>query len=506
MPDASQIDSPDEGPETRHFSVKRDSPDPFSAEDQRTLVHLLKASSPARQDGATNTGTEVGTRAHLINKGASRAMRDLNQTHATCLQAKRESSVGMGHRDQEIHDVLDPLCRYGWQDALDSAGDDFVGEGEGFLEIVWDEGRTLVQGINFLDGADVHVVVEQENESEQIHYQVTGRTMTRETVAMAAWGDLLGLRQRYGDAGGFIRADLIGTRQGAIAAPAGGRIVNSEVIHFRMPNPRDPYSGYPDWVAATPAIELMQCMIRHEFDFHFNRGVPELIYEVIGNIKRADWDEIRRVFAAQVGLGNSQKTAAFNYPGGPESIATKVHMLGDPRSQDFFSEKTDTLAMMIATAHGIPPMLANVILPGKIGASNEGPNALLLFQKRKLGQIQRLFSRVLAATLGSGVPLAQPEGAPKKLTREQFLGDAHLGGEVDPMTGQKGPAKDESGAPIYHEAGNGFKTVLDGMTLGAQDTMARMKEPMAGSGRNPADGLLGGASDRKKSDPKFTRS
>jgi len=478
---------------------REQSPDPFSADDRATLLCLLKA--VRAPEGATNTGTEVGARAHLIHKEASRRMRELNATHATCLDAKRSSSMGMGHRDQAVYEALDPLCRFGWQDVLDSAGDDLCGEGEGFIEVVWDEGRKEVLGLNQLDGAQVNVVVERLNDSEQIHYQVTGNTAIRETVAMAAWGDLLDLKSRYEANGGLVRNGRAQMSDGVLAAPLGGRIVNSEVIHFRMATSRDPYMGYPDWVSATPFIELVQAMVRHEFDFHFNRGVPELLLTLIGGeMTEPDWEAIKGIFRANQGLGNSRKTAAIRLKGDASTIKVQVDQLGEDGARDYFGEKVDTLAMLIATAHGVPPILANILLPGKIGASNEGPNALLLFQKRKLGQIQRSVSAMLARTLGSGVQLSSPEGS-KTLSAAQFLGKKYE--KPDDLTGQQ---KDpDTGMVIFHEAGNGFRTVLDGMTLGAQDTMARMKEPMAGSGRNPADGLLGGADDRKPSDPKKSR-
>jgi len=151
-------------------------------------------------------------------------------------------------------------------------------------------------------------------------------------------------------------------------------------------------------------------------------------------------------------------------------------------------------------------MLANILLPGKIGAANEGPNALMIFQKRKLGQAQRNFSTILARTLGAkGVTFAQEEGGSKSLTAEQFLGKTGKPkpNPMDPKSAMG--TTDENGMPIFTQPGNGFKTVLDGMTLGAQDTLARMKEPLATSDRNPEDGLLGGADDRKPSDRKKTR-
>ncbi len=487
---------PDESEQSSVTALPRQTRDPFAAECEGTLLWGLMAKAVRPPEAGTQTGTEVGARAHLVNKEAARRMRDLNTTHSTCLDAKRSSGVGMGHRDRTIYEALDPLCRHGWQDVLDAVGDDLEDHGEGFIEVVWDEARLRVLGLNQLDGAQVNVVVERQNDSETYHYQVTSNVATRETVAMAQWGDLLELKARYEARGGLVRNTGAGlSYDGLISSPLGGRIVNSEVIHLRLPTSRDQYMGYPDWVAATPFIELVQAMVRHEFDFHFNRGVPELLISLIGGtLSDDDWTAIKVIFTGSQGLGNSRKSAALRLAGSPESVKIQVDKLGEDGARDYFGEKLDTLAMAIATAHGTPPILANILLPGKIGASNEGPNALLLFQKRKLGQRQKMVSSRLAQTLGSGVALG-PEGASKTLTEDQFLGKKYLGKQIDPDTQM----------PIYHEAGNGFCTVLDGMTLGAQQTLASMKEPIAGSGRNPADGLLEGADDRKAGDPKKSR-
>jgi len=391
----------------------------------------------------------------------------------------------MGHREEKVYEVLDPLCRYGWQDVINAVGEDMIEGGDGFLEVVWDEGRTQIQGLNHLDATGVHVMLERLDDSEQIHYQVIAEGALRNAVVMAAWGDLESLKTRY-QGGDSVE---IGQEARTLAVIEGS-IVNSEVIHFRVPTARDAYYGYPDWVSATPAIELVQCMTRHEFDFYFNRGVPEFIYHLIGqSVNKESWEKIEKVIKGSQGIGNSRKTAAIHIPTAPGNVTVQVDKLGIEGQQDNSNEKGIAQAMVIATAHGVPPILANILLPGKIGAANEGPNALMLFQKRKLGQLQRLVSRLLSVTLASKGTKFLDGGS---LTPDLFLGK-----------GVKSP--DENGQPLYLERGNGFATVLDGMTLGAQDTMARMKEPLTGSGRNPEDGLLEGADDRKPADPRRTR-
>lgn len=455
------------------------------------LEELKKAVE--RQTG-TAQGVSVGQRSHLMNKSAARKLRDLNTTHATCLDAKAGSSIGMGHRDESIYEALDPLCLHDWQDVLDACSVDYFETGEAFVEVVRAEGDpSLVLGLNHLESAQVFVEVEEEDRSDEFHYVVEGETGGAQTVVMARFGDLVDMKQRLGgDAGEQVFQVRGGdSRRSAV----GGTIANSEVIHLRQSTNRSRYYGFPDYLSATPSIELVQCMTQHEFDFYFNRGVPEFLLFLIGqNVSDNAWDEIKELIKASQGLGQSHKTGAIQIPGSPENIKVQIERLGlEEASDGRFERNSNTLAMQIATAHGVPPILANILLPGRIGAANEGPNALMLFQKRKLGQAQRRFSRVLARTLGDErTRLNSVEGSPSKVSAEAFLGTRH--GRVD-----------EDGMPVFSQPGNGFRTVLDGMTLGAMDTVARMREPMADTARNPEDGLLGGADDRRPGDPRRTR-
>ncbi len=456
------------------------------------------------EDGTdrTNQGVAVGQKAHLIDKLVARELRDFNTTHSACLDAKTSSTVGLGHRDEEIHEVLDPLCQFSWQDTMDALADDYWETGECFLEVVKgnEENPEEITGLFHLESAQVFVEVEEEDNSELFHYVVIGETSGAETTVMAKWGDLERLIERFGQKGKDAK-DTSGNANDAPKRSAlGGVVVNSEVIHIRQGRNRSRWLGFPDYMSAVPSIELVQCMTQHEFDFYFNRGVPEFLLFLIGrNINKETWQKVETMIQASQGLGNSHKTGGVQIPGTPEETKVQVEKLAmEDSGQNGFSDKSLTLAMLIATAHGVPPMLANILLPGKIGAANEGPNALMIFQKRKLGQAQRNFSTMFARTLGSkGIKFSQPDGASKTLTAEQFLGKTGKP-KPNPMDPQSAMGTtDENGMPIFAQPGNGFKTVLDGMTLGAQDTLSRMKEPLASSDRNPEDGLLGSSSDRK---------
>ena len=472
--------------ETHLLRVPRASLDIYGGEGSK-LAKLLKAQKPEAQQptkttkvqkaapglrdkSSSNLDTTFGIRLPLIDKFAARELRDFNSTHAICLDAKQASSLGLGHRDQSIHDVLDPLCSFSWQDTLDALAIDYWETGDCFLEIVYDrDDPKLVTGLYHMESAATQVETEEER-TELFHYVVSGEAGQSRDVVMARFGDLADLRSR----------DVV---------TLSGDIVNSEIAHVRQSTNRSRHYGYPDYMSAVPSIELVQCMTQHEFDFYFNRGVPEFMMFLIGKDIGGCWDKVEKAIRAGQGLGQSHKTLAAHIPGDAKETRIQIEKLAmEDSGNSGFPEKSLTLDMRIATAHGMPPQLANIATPGKIGAANEGPNAMLTFQMRKLGQAQRLFSRAFAATLGK-LLFNQPEGKPVKIEAKRFLGDA-IG------------AVDAAGMPLFNQDGNGFNTILDGMTLGARDTMSSMKEPLAGSDRNPEDGKLSGSRDRKKTDTK----
>ncbi len=470
------------------------------------LKKAAKLASEEKDAPDTNSGIAVGKKAHLIEKLVARELRDFNATHAICIDAKVSSTVGLGHREREIHDVLDPLCRFSWQDTLNAVAEDYFETGEGFLEVVFNAEEGEITSLNHVESAQIHVEIETENKSSDFHYIVEGEAGGAETIVMAKWGDLADLKRRFGESQEGVDASLDGVdnrpandailpsdRASAKSSLAGG-IVNSEIIHIRQATNRSRYYGYPDYMSAVPSIELVQCMTQHEFDFYFNRGVPEFILFLLGKNIGGCWSKIETMLKANQGIGNGHKAQGVHIPGDPNETQVQIEKLAmEDAKNSGFSEKSGTLDMRIATAHGMPPQLANIALPGKIGGANEGPNAMLTFQMRKLGQAQKNFSGVLANCLGGdGIKFRQPTGGPTALGRDLW-------------TAKNAKPEDDNGVPQFVQPGNGFATILDGMTLGARETMNEMKEPLTGSDRNVEDGKLEGARDRKPGDKKATR-
>lgn len=435
----------------------------------------------------------------MIAKSRARDMRDFNVHHSACLDAKATSSSGLGHREQKIADVLDPLCQFSWQDTVNAMTEDMVEGADGFMEVVRGEPSNpeLITGIYHVNAPTTYVEVEEQDNTRDFHYSTLGEVSRGSDIVMARFGDLTNLKKRFGLRTGRVGRPSKSQRARAASRRAhtlSGEIRNSEIIHFRKPTARSPWYGFPDWLAGTPSLELVQCMTQHEFDFYFNRGVPEFLLFLLGETlgSAGCFDEVKRVLQSGQGIGNSFKSGAFHFPVDPDHFQVQVEKLAmDAQDGDAFSKKSDTLASNIVSVHGTPPILAGLQIPGKMGGNNEGPNSLLLFQKRRLSAIQRNISATLACTIGlKGQLLNQPSGKEETLTREDFLGTNHQ------------QVEDEHGRPMHPERGNGFVSILDGMNLGAVDTMSRMREPITGSGRDPAKGTLSGQDDRLPGDPK----
>ena len=121
----------------------------------------------------------------------------------------------------------------------------------------------------------------------------------------------------------------------------------------------------------------------------------------------------------------------------------------DNKLEDEINASSDPLALMIVSAHRVPPLLAGIQIPGKLGATNELPNALSAFQKLVIDEAQTIFHETLGLTLGHG-------------------SDGIRGLDMDDFA---------------------FSSILDEFNIGQMDTMSRMREPVTGSDRDLEDGL-----------------
>lgn len=350
---------------------------------------------------------------------------------------------------------LDPLCDISILDVLTVAVEDFVQVGNGYIECVRGNTRPAVSypgsptiksrageilGLYPILAEDISIVVE--NAQYDKHYQI----ITQESAGMrwfAQFGDLDGFRQRVGS----------GTLTAIGLTPPGGDEPVSEVIHLRQSTSLNRWYGWPTWIAGTVAIELTQCLYQHNYDFFLNRGVPEFLLLLMGKmLEKKDWDKIEKVMHQNIGLGNSSKSAALNLP---DELTVKLEKLAlEGKTDGGFAELHDPLALDIVSAHRVPHLLAGIQIPGKLGAANELPNALMAFQVLVCGPAQAMIQKILGRTLGNS---------------------------------------DLNGGLGLTEKDFTFREIIDRIDVGQMDTIARMRQPVAqaqAQGRDPADGLL----------------
>lgn len=401
------------------------------------MEHLLRKEPDAADAGASARKGYQGRKMHPFDMRATAAFKNSNGYHSTCIETKVNSSVGMGFVSDKVEDVLGPLASvtglcHSFSDVLVPVCDDFVQNGNGYIEVVREKPGGAILGLHHLEAAAVYVTVE--DDGHNIHYEVleTETTQRRGDEMFPKFGDSIGFDERVHR-----------------TPSPDGRV--SEIIHFSRRSALSRWYGWPDWLSAVAAIELTQMMHQQQFDFYLNRGVPEFMLFIMGKkLPDADWKVITNGLKAQIGLGNSHKSLAINIADADENTKVqleKLAMEGKANGEDFASMH-ETLALEIVSAHRIPPLLAGIVIPGKLGANNELPNALMATQALVVGPMQFNFQTTLGATLGNpklngGLGLVKKDFEFKKITEEIDLSlAATVGGMKQPLAEANAQGRD----------------------------------------------------------------
>lgn len=356
-----------------------------------------------------------------------------NIHHSTCIETTKQSIVGLGLEEEATEETLDDLCDVSFQEMIGDVAEDFVQVGNGYMEVVRADG-TEITGLHHIPSNDVRVFIE--NDQYDRHYRIRPlghHNLTAGGTIFARFGDLEGLRQR-------MPRETENKRV-------------SEVIHFRRSTAMSRWYGFPRWIAATASIELVQALHQFNFDFFVNRGVPEfMLFIKGGKVDKGDWKKIEDALKAHIGIGNSHKTFALNLTNPDLEIQVERLNIEGRSDANVFKDMSEVLALNIVSAHGVPPLLAGILIPGKLGATNELPNALQAFQALEVGPSQKTFATTLGCTLGKdGVGISG-------LGRQSFK----------------------------------FKRIVDEFDLGTMDTVARMRQTVPeaeAEGRDLDEGL-----------------
>lgn len=348
---------------------------------------------------SSNQGVLLGSRPIPIDMPTIKDLMKRNAHHSTCIHTKVHSTVGLGHvgsTDEEpltdVDNTLNPLCEESWASTRTQLASDYWQVGNAYLEVIKGDAddQKKITGLHWVPAECVRVFIE--NKSYDMHYEITGEGYQTER-RFAKWGD----KEE------FLKRIKKGIRD--ISAISGNANYNdpsrvSEIIHIKSPTSLNRWYGMPEWISAVASIELVNCLLQYRYDFFNNRGVPEFIFLLKGaKLPKKDWDKIEAALKANIGKGNAHKSIALNLDN--ENVELQLEKLGiDSSEGDGFIQLDSVLGLNIATAHRTPPLLANIIIPGKLGAANELVNALIGFDSLVISPAQHLFFQSLACTLG----------------------------------------------------------------------------------------------------------
>ena len=344
----------------------------------------------ANVETPSKQGVMVGRKAHPFRFERAAQFKTMNPHHSACIDAKVICTVGLGHESANVADVLDPLCAITWQHTQRQLAEDLETTGNAFLEVIREspgQPNSRIVGLHWMPASDVWIHIE--NARYDHHYEI----LERGGVGVRLNGTVDRKFARFGDTWGpgnyFERH------------PQANPEATSELIHFMEPSTQSRFYGVPSWLAATSYVELAQAMVQHQFDFHINRGVPEFMLFILGaRLKKGDWEKVTSSLKAQIGSGNSHKSIALNMSNPDIKIQLEKLAMEAAADGEMFGNMIETLSMSIISAHRVPPSLAQILIPGKMGATNEMSNAVISFQGLVIGPKQKIFEDTLGCTLG----------------------------------------------------------------------------------------------------------
>lgn len=403
--------------------------------EKMSVLEFLSKAAPDPLDKASKQQAGLGRKIHPFDFSATASFKNFNSHHSACINTKKNSTVGLGFTKDTVEDKLNPMCDISFHDVMGDVGEDLEQNGNGYIEVVRREpnSASLIVGLHHLKAENTWVNIETRR--YQRHYEI----IQSDDDSSALWAG----EQKFaafGDLDGFMRRH-----------PKVDPKLISEVIHFRYPTSLSRWYGMPNWLAAVAAIELKQCLYQYNYDFFLNRGVPEfLLFLLGGDIGKENMTALKELLQSHIGKGNSHKSGVFNIAQDGVEVILERLGLDSSSGEDGFTSKSDTLALDIVTAHQVPPLLASILISGKLGATNEMINAMMAFQTLLIGPNQKLISTILKNTLGNSLYNAGVDLSPD----------------------------------VFE-----FKTILDEIDVQKASTVGGMREEAAGSDRDFSKGL-----------------
>jgi len=435
----------------------------------RIQKELLTDASGSLQPGESygSSLTAEGVMVHTFNKPGARAWLKKNATHGACIRSKVACSVGLGMisdqekeaagaeagqagidpkdiiqfiMDPDIHrseaeKQLDALCLIDFQDLLSRGGSDFFELGDMAIEVRRDSNDPIngeVKALYYLPTDELYAF--SEGNGKDFYFNI-GYGSDIDTAFC-----------RFGDKARFLATEAANNLQPENV---------SEVIYIPDPLGGHPLYGEPGWLSSAPAMETANAAWEEKLSDYVNRCIVDFLLFIHGPgtpIGKTDWNKIRTAISQTSETGKKHQSVAHAFSSTAASKIFFQQITKDSKTDEAFQKNYEVTKMDIVTSHQVPPLLAGIQIPGKLGANNEFVNALMSFQALVIGRSQRTISRALSRTLGD--------------TKKSGLG-------IDPDSFN-------------------FRKVTDYIDIKTADTVGRMRESApeaAANGRDLSDGV-----------------
>lgn len=387
---------------------------------------------------------------HVFNRSFLKDTCRYNAHHNTCIQVTINAAVGLGFAGGEKdpgsegikkaappmpttpngsrtivnppnilskeEKILGPLCHIdgSFQQLLTRVVDDLIKTGEAYIEAVIDTPSRELLGLYHMPSEKLWVLVE--DRLRNFHFTTTSAYTTQQKMHFSRFGDF----DRFLKSGKKYN-NKVGLGWGTDPADRKRlRSSHSEIIRFQLPTSSHEWYGIPAWLPAIYLLEIMKSLSEYRYSFFRNNGVPSLLLTLLGFQDTGLVSKLKRELEENVGSDKAFRSFILR----STNVESKIQvdkLIGANEGKDGLEEEKTGFTSDIVTAHRVPPLLAGILIPGKLGANNEFPNALQSFQTLVIDQLQVNISTVLRNTLGnpdriSGINLTQEDFVFNKIT------------------------------------------------------------------------------------------
>lgn len=318
--------------------------------------------------------------------GAGFGIIDVEKTKAARLQAETmdvADAAGMlpviNHdATAEAYDILDDMCEHDFDSTLLQLAANYWGLGTAYLEVARDS-NDLIDAIYWTPAQDVHRLLYGKGDRNKYAFSTTGPD--GETY-YAKWRGVDGLR-----ASDVLNAS---NKQDNL----------NELIDFLRPTTRWEGYGAPHWLAAVPYMDVDVRSLQRVSDYMFNNAMPSSVIMLGGiSLGPEQVEKMRQVLSGASGSSSGQG-ALLTFPSSTKDNAWVEHIkLSDSVEGSGFESLHSTINLSVASANQVPPILAGITTPGKMGAANEGVQAIMTLQSNTISPVQRYLAKRLNRTL-----------------------------------------------------------------------------------------------------------